>query len=90
MTDDTAELYRAMKAEGQRLRGKNRERGAERLREAGIPFESRNGGAHLLINHNGCHVQYWPGTGLYIFNKPDTRRGRGIKALLKALNAPGV
>ena len=62
-------------------RGENRIRGSERLTEYGISFESKNNGAHLIVENL---IDYWPGTGLFIARKSKTR-GRGMHNMLKTL-----
>ncbi len=55
-----------------------------KLSELGIDFESKNGGVHLVINHNGVVVDFWPSTGKYKFR---TRKKycRGLRKLIKEL-----
>ena len=66
-TDDESmgDLWRAIKAERQEKRAHNRESSEQLLREAGIAFESKNDGAHLIVRPAGCPmvVDFWPGTG---------------------------
>jgi hypothetical protein len=61
----------------------NRERGPEILKEHGVSFAIKNNGAHLIVQHGGKVVDYWPGTGKFIFR--DGGEGRGVFTLLKAL-----
>jgi hypothetical protein len=65
-------------------RAKNREWSTNRLIELGVNFESKNDGAHLIVRHGENVVDFWPGTGKYIFRKSSTK-GRGINRLLKAI-----
>jgi len=44
-------------------RAGNRDNSAAILSHAGIKFDSRNGGAHLVVYHNGFTFDFWPGTG---------------------------
>jgi hypothetical protein len=41
------------------------EKAARQLADAGIKFEVRNDGAHLLIEHQGIRVEFWPGSGAW-------------------------
>lgn len=54
------------------------------LLKAGIRFETKNLGAHLIVRALGLTVDFWPGTGLWIVR--DTKRqGRGVQRLIDAL-----
>lgn len=85
-----------LRQQSQFRRKRNREYGAKALRDAGVQFESKNNGAHLIVTQMQrvagvelpLTVDYWPGTGLWIIrgaqDRPDGR-GRGIRKLLKYL-----
>lgn len=66
-------------------RASNRELSADKLSGLGVQFESKNGGAHLIVKHGGLTVDFWPGTGKYIPRKPGAKHGRGVFNLLKLL-----
>lgn len=87
--DSLGDYFRDLRAVQQQQRGTNRERGAEILLAIGVSFESKNFGAHLVVSHAGQTVDYWPGTGKYIFRNR-TRKGRGIFRLLRALGIEPV
>lgn len=72
------------KLESQRRRGSNRENGAKILSEHGISFESKNMGAHLIVNHGGAVFDFWPGTGKYT-PRGSGRSGRGVFNLIRLL-----
>ncbi len=57
------------------------------LRKYEVPFTTNNDGVHLMIQRDKMRIDFWPGTGLWIFgNSPDTRRSRrGVFNLLKFL-----
>ena len=78
------EFSKAMKEQSQERRANNRESSAAILTNKGIPFESKNGGAHLIVN--GGEVDFWPGTGKWIFRQ-SRKQGRGVRQLLKALRS---
>lgn len=83
---DMEDDFRALREAKQQRRRSNTARSTELLRQRGIPFESKNGGAHLVVDGR---VNFWPSTGLYIpldFNKP---KGRGVKNLLRFLSTDG-
>ena len=63
--ESMGDLWRAIKAQRQEKRADNRKSSAELLREASIPFEKKNGGAHLIVRPVGSSmtVDFWPGTG---------------------------
>lgn len=63
----------------------NIQRAMEALGRAGIAFESRNGGSHLLVSHNGLRVEFAPGTGNWWLNEHNAYRGRGCKELIRFL-----
>lgn len=70
-----------MKEESMRRRARNRKFGAERLAECRVPFDSKNDGAHLIVDNR---IDYWPGTGLWIERK-SSYTGRGIQSLLNRI-----
>lgn len=82
---DMAEGFRELRRISQEQRSHNRQSGRQRLQRCGVKFETRNDGAHLIVNHNGKAVDYWPGTGKWISRADRTRRGRGISQLLRFL-----
>ena len=80
---ELADDFRAMQSASKKKRAGNRERGAASLSAAGIPFESRNLGAHLIIRGE---IDYWPGTGKW-YVRATRQPGRGIRSLLKLIKA---
>lgn len=46
-------------------RADNRKKSKALLECKGYKFAIRNSGAHLVINHRGITVDFWPGTGLW-------------------------
>ena len=91
---DMADDFNAMRADSQERRARNREESAKILTDAGVQFLSRNGGAHLIVEHNGLTVHFWPGTGKWteMMRKPffagigPYRSGCGVFPLLKLLD----
>jgi hypothetical protein len=83
--DDMSAIWRAIKKERQEKRASNREASSLILQRKGISFEVKNFDAHLIVTHEGQVVDFWPGTGKYIF-RGSTVRGHGVFNLLKALN----
>lgn len=73
-----------LKAESQQRRANSREQSAAMLTAAGIRFDSRNGGAHLIVQHGGVVYDFWPGTGLWQ-QRGSRKQQRGVHALLRAI-----
>jgi hypothetical protein len=73
-----------MKEESQRKRASNREASARSLIDAGIHFDARNGGAHLIVYAANMVVDFWPGTGLWIA-RGTKKRQRGVRRLIAEL-----
>lgn len=65
-------------------RASNREFAASKLLELGIRFESKNGGAHLIVG-DSREWNFWPGTGLWTSRLVSGVRGRGIESFLRAV-----
>ncbi len=80
-----AEDYKAIAKLSQRKRGNNREQSPNFLNKAGIPFESKNGGVHLIVEGSECFIDYWPGTGKWISR--NGKRGFGVKNLIRYIEA---
>lgn len=80
MSGDEGDYWRdvkpLLKERSQQNRASNREGGAHMLTEAGLSFESKNDGAHLIVRHYPLVIDFWPGTGLWqVRGKPFRRRG---------------
>lgn len=73
--------FKAMREDSRGRRAGNRQRGAQRLAELGIAFDSLNFDAHLLVRKR---IDYWPGTGLWV-DRDLPSRGRGLRSLLDHL-----
>ena len=81
--DDIGGLYRALRERSQEKRAGNRDQSARLLTEAGIPFESKNGGAHLIV---AGRYDFWPGTGLWMARGDHSKR-RGVRNLITRIRA---
>jgi hypothetical protein len=66
-------------------RASNREHSARLLQGAGIPFVSKNKGAHLIV---ADRYDFWPGTGLWIARGEKTKQ-RGVRELIKRIRSSG-
>ena len=86
MSDYWDDVGPAMKEESQNRRAKNRQGSAELLKGAGIEFESKSNGAHLIVKGKNETFDFWPGTGLWIGRKSNKRK-RGVRKLMSEINA---
>ena len=71
-----------MHKHSQDKRRKNRKQAINILNEANIPYKSKNLGAHLIIQGQDSIIDFWPGTGKFIF-RDSLKKGRGINNLLR-------
>jgi hypothetical protein len=78
---DVGDTYNAMKKAGQDKRSSNREQSPKMLEAAGIPFEVKNMGAHLIVEGSECYIDFWPGTGRWASRKGNA--GFGVRNLIK-------
>jgi hypothetical protein len=79
MTSEMGEMFTAMRERSRARRANNRAKSAQMLRDAGVEFVEKNGGAHLIVA--GC-IDCWPGTGLWQDRNLKTR-ARGVRELLR-------
>lgn len=82
---EMAQGWRQFKIARQATRSENRAQGAKFLRQRGVAFESKNGGAHLVVTCcPGRIVDFWPGTGLWMprIAGMKARRRNGLESLL--------
>jgi len=80
--DDMGAFWRDVKAAGQAKRADNRKSSPELLKEAGIAFDTKNDGAHLVVPVRGLLIDFWPGKGLWIV-RGSTQRHGGVRKLIK-------
>ena len=78
---DMGELFNAMKEKSKERRSSHREQSPKMLKGANIPFESKNGGAHLIVEGFECYIDFWPGTGKWISR--NGKKGFGVRNLIK-------
>lgn len=79
--NETSEMWKAHREQGQRIRSSNRESSAAYLRERGIGFSSRNSGAHLIVEGQTCFIDFWPGTGKW--HCRSGKKGFGVRNLVE-------
>jgi hypothetical protein len=85
---DTGDDFNALKKIRQEKRASNRDDSAGMLTEAGIKYESKNLGAHLIVEAGGKKVDFWPGTGLWMVRGQPAKR-RGVRELMKFVELNG-
>ena len=78
---DAAAAHKAKRQHSQIKRAMNRKWSSESLAKQGVPFVSKNGGAHLVVRE---HINFWPGTGKW-GDRDTPTNGRGLKSLLDFL-----
>lgn len=82
MTSDQGEMFNALRAARQEKRAENRETSVAVLKERGIPFDTRNGGTHLIVGFGDVMFDFWPGTGKFK-QRPTGIEGRGVFTMLR-------
>lgn len=85
---DWKEFGQAMKERSQERRANNRFASAKLLVEAGISFDARNNGGHLIVRGLGQTFDFWPGTGLWQ-ERGTTQQNRGVHALIARCTPAG-
>lgn len=78
---DMGEVFHAMTADSKLRRSNNRDNALPILDERKIPYESKNGGAHLIVQGKNGKIDFWPGTGKFIARSGG--KGRGVFKLIK-------
>lgn len=81
MTSEDGEMWNTLKKQRQEKRSSNRENSADLLTQSGVPFTSKNFGAHLIVEGRECFVDFWPGTGRWISR--NGVKGFGVRNLLE-------
>ena len=82
---DIGDDFKALREIKQAKKESNRKSSTPMLSDAGYQFETRNGGIHLIIKHQGVTIDYWPSTGKWI--PRGGTASRGIRPLLNYLRA---
>lgn len=82
---DMGEVFRLMTEQKKAKRASNTEKSTQILRDKGIEFVSKNGGAHLIIDSNNGRINFWPSTGLWTVNG-SKKEGRGVFTMIKFIN----
>jgi hypothetical protein len=83
MGDYWRDVTPALKERSQQKRASNRQQSAKMLTDAKVKFESRNGGAHLIVTAaDGLVADFWPGTGKWM-QRGYPGSSRGVRSLLR-------
>lgn len=80
---DTGDDFREWNKAKQEKRRSNRENSGQILFDRHIEFETKNNGAHLIVEGSDCKIDFWPGTGKYISRNGPS--GRGVFNLIKLI-----
>ena len=78
---DMAQAFREQREYSKKKRAQNREYAVKYLERNDIPFSSKNGGAHLIVEGPTCFIDYWPGTGKWI-PRDTKKQGFGLRGLI--------
>lgn len=84
MIGEVGEFWNDVNKIRKKKREDNRNNSSKILSDKNINFHSKNYGAHLIIEHNNHQVDFWPGTGRYIFRREE-KKGFGVFNLIKDL-----
>lgn len=79
---DVGDDFRALKKHSREKRQSNREYSSNKLDELGIKYESKNGGAHLIVEGAHSRIDFWPGTGKF-YIRATKGYSRGINNLIR-------
>lgn len=80
---DFVEDMRALDSIRRENKASLREQAPEELRRAGILFEVKNLGAHLIVEGRGGYIDFWPGTGKWSVR--GGAKGFGISNLINMI-----
>ena len=79
---DMAEVFNAYREVKKAKRARNIEQSTALLNMAGVFFDSKNAGAHLVVWAGNYDVDFWPSTGLWVVRGGDGQRRRGVRKLI--------
>ena len=82
---ELGEMYAAMRGRSADRKARRRTSAPAGLASRGVAFESKNEGAHLIVDGGTLgKIDFWPGTGLWVERKSGRRR-RGFGALVRRI-----
>ena len=79
---DMGEVFREMTRYKKAKRKDNTHKSTKILQDRGVDFESKNGGAHLIVRKMIYVIDFWPSTGIWIDRATKVKK-RGVFPLLK-------
>lgn len=83
---DMAEDFKFLNQISKDKRESNRNSSPAYLERFAIPFETKNGGAHLIVEGSKGFVDFWPGTGKWIARSGEKLKGFGVRNLVTAIH----
>lgn len=84
---EEGDMWRAVRSAKDKKKQYNKEYSTQLLQGAGITFDSRNDGTHLIVFADDVTViDYWPSTGLWIVRGVD-KKDRGVRKLIQYVAA---
>lgn len=69
------------KEQSRTKRASNTQYSTQLLIDSGVSFQSKNNGAHLIVQGEFSRIDFWPATGKFVELGGD--HGRGVRNLLK-------
>lgn len=78
---DMGEFWNDVRGYRQAKRAANTNSSTGIMERSGVPFVSKNNGAHLIV---ADRWDYWPSTGLFI-DRQTKKKGRGVNNLLRSV-----
>ena len=85
MDNEDFSLFEELREHSKQKRERNRRYSTALLTLKNIKFEAKNNGYHLIIDHFGLMIDFWPSTGLWRVRKSDVESKRGVNHLLAYL-----
>jgi len=86
---DMGEVFNEMKRYKQERRASNTEKSTQILVDRGVKFDSKNGGAHLIVYADcGKVIDFWPSTGKFRVRGQKKFQGGVFKLLKKYIKEP--
>lgn len=79
---DMGDMFNALREERKIKRNSNRNFSTQYLDDLKIPFESKNGGIHLIVTVGTVVIDFWPSTGLWM-ERGINKKQRGVRYLIK-------
>lgn len=78
---DMADVFNDMREAKKAKRASNTHNSTDLLTRNKVSFQSKNGGAHLIVWAGNYDVDFWPSTGLWIVRGEKKRHG-GVRSLV--------